>query len=91
VSPQRTHPTQPTQPDPTRTRTPHPPTPQGLLAWPFIDLPFTSFGKALAAQKELLAFFQEAVDETRAQVAAGREVPGILGSLVTAVDEDGNM
>lgn len=33
---------------------------------------------------------QGAVDEAREQVAAGKEVPGILGSLVSAVDESGN-
>ncbi|KIY92992.1 Cytochrome P450 26C1 [Monoraphidium neglectum] len=31
---------------------------KGLLAWPFIDLPFTPFGKALRARQELLDFFQ---------------------------------
>jgi cytochrome P450 len=32
---------------------------------------------------------QAAVKEARAELAAGRPVPGILGGLVTAVDEDG--
>jgi hypothetical protein len=30
----------------------------GLLAWPFIDLPFTPFGKAVRAKQELLDWFQ---------------------------------
>uniref|UniRef100_A0A383WDQ0 Cytochrome P450 n=1 Tax=Tetradesmus obliquus TaxID=3088 RepID=A0A383WDQ0_TETOB len=62
----------------------------GLLAWPFIDLPWTPFGKAVAAKQQLLDFFQAAVDEARLQLAAGHAVPGILGSLVSAVDEQGN-
>jgi hypothetical protein len=33
---------------------------------------------------------QAAVDEARQQLAAGQAVPGILGSLVSAVDENGN-
>eukprot|EP00882_Tetradesmus_deserticola_P020829 GHRQ01022513.1.p1 GENE.GHRQ01022513.1~~GHRQ01022513.1.p1 ORF type:complete len:200 (+),score=77.64 GHRQ01022513.1:33-632(+) len=33
---------------------------------------------------------QAAVDEARQQLAAGQSVPGILGSLVSAVDEHGN-
>lgn len=33
---------------------------------------------------------QAAVDEARGQLAAGQHVPGILGSLVSAVDEEGN-
>lgn len=33
---------------------------------------------------------QAAVDEARLQLAAGHAVPGILGSLVSAVDEQGN-
>jgi hypothetical protein len=30
----------------------------GLLAWPFIDLPWTPFGKAVRAKQQLLAWFQ---------------------------------
>lgn len=37
-----------------------------------------------------VAVLQAAADEARAQLAAGQRVPGILGSLVSAVDEDGN-
>eukprot|EP00878_Enallax_costatus_P002591 GHUV01002773.1.p1 GENE.GHUV01002773.1~~GHUV01002773.1.p1 ORF type:complete len:523 (+),score=179.47 GHUV01002773.1:316-1884(+) len=62
----------------------------GLLGWPYIDLPFTRFGKAQRAKQELLDWFQGAVDEARADLAAGKSVPGILGGLVSAVDENGN-
>jgi hypothetical protein len=30
----------------------------GLLGWPFIDLPWTPFGKAVRAKAQLLAWFQ---------------------------------
>jgi hypothetical protein len=30
----------------------------GLLAWPFIDLPWTPFGKAVRAKQQLLDWFQ---------------------------------
>lgn len=62
----------------------------GMLAWPFIDLPFTPFGRARAARQQLLDFFQECVCEARSEMAAGRQVSGILGSLVAAVDENSN-
>ncbi|KAF8055110.1 CYP716B1 [Scenedesmus sp. PABB004] len=61
----------------------------GLLAWPFLDLPFTPFGRAMAARRELLAFFAGAVERARADLAAGRAVPGVLGALVGAVDDEG--
>jgi hypothetical protein len=38
----------------------------------------------------LLLLLQSAVDDARVELAAGRAVPGILGSLVSAVDEHGN-
>lgn len=31
---------------------------KGLLAWPFIDLPFTPYGQAVKAKQGLLDFFQ---------------------------------
>jgi hypothetical protein len=39
----------------------------GLLAWPFIDLPWTPFGKAVRAKQQLLDWFQvrlQVVQET---------------------------
>lgn len=30
----------------------------GIVGWPFIDLPFTAFGKAKRAKQELLNWFQ---------------------------------
>jgi hypothetical protein len=44
----------------------------------------------MRAREALLAHFQEAVDAARAKLAAGQEVPGIIGSLTAAVDEEGN-
>ncbi|KAI8464385.1 MAG: cytochrome P450 [Monoraphidium minutum] len=63
---------------------------KGFLAWPYVDLPFTPFGKSKVARRKMLDFFDVAVKEARVELAAGRAVPGILGSLVAALDEDGN-
>lgn len=59
-------------------------------AWPFLDIPFTRFGRAMDARRDLLAWFAGAVADARAALDAGQAVPGILGSLVAATDEDGN-
>jgi hypothetical protein len=63
----------------------------GFLAWPWLDIPFTPYAKAMRAKEGLLSHFQEAVDAARAQVVGGQEVPGVIGQLVTAVDSQGNM
>ncbi|WIA10314.1 hypothetical protein OEZ85_010506 [Tetradesmus obliquus] len=62
----------------------------GLQDWPFLQLPFTRFGKAMAAREQLMELFKAAIAETRALLQQGQEVPGILASLVSAVDEEGN-
>jgi hypothetical protein len=112
----------------------------GLLAWPYLDLPFTPFrrsgavgalwrcgaaaaafllagacwpmpsheqprahtstahtyagahhhDRSMNAKRELVAFFQEGVNNARQQLAAGQQVPGVLGRLVAAQDEEGN-
>lgn len=38
----------------------------------------------------MIDHFQAATDAGRAKLARGEEVPGLLGNLLTAVDEDGN-
>jgi hypothetical protein len=38
----------------------------------------------------MIKHFQEATDEGRSKLARGDEVPGLLGKLLTAVDEEGN-
>eukprot|EP00775_Hariotina_reticulata_P013035 gene13035-13164_t len=63
----------------------------GFLAWPWLDIPFTPYAKAVRARAGLLSHFQEAVDAARTKIAAGQEVPGVIGQLVTAVDDQGNM
>jgi hypothetical protein len=60
------------------------------MAWPFINLPFMPFGRALQARQDLLSWFQAAVETAKQQLSQGQGVPGILGSLVAAVDENGN-
>ncbi|WIA16755.1 hypothetical protein OEZ85_013407 [Tetradesmus obliquus] len=62
----------------------------GLVAWPYIDIPFTPWHKALAAREELCGFFLAGCAQAREALAAGQAVPGILGRLVAAVDEQGN-
>jgi hypothetical protein len=48
------------------------------------------FCRALKARAELCSFFLQGCADARQQLAAGHEVPGILGRLVAAVDEQGN-
>jgi hypothetical protein len=62
----------------------------GLQDWPFLQLPFTRFGKAMAARQQLMEIFKAAIAETRELLQQGQQVPGILASLVSAVDEQGN-
>ncbi|WIA32262.1 hypothetical protein OEZ86_003108 [Tetradesmus obliquus] len=62
----------------------------GFLAWPWLDLPFTAFGRSMCARNALLDHFQQAVTAARSKLAAGQQVPGIIGSLTAAVDEEGN-
>ncbi|KAF8059378.1 HISN7 [Scenedesmus sp. PABB004] len=62
----------------------------GLLAFPYVSLPFTRYGRALAARRDLIAWLQAAVDGARAALARRQPVGGILGGLVAAVDDGGN-
>lgn len=62
----------------------------GFLAWPWLDIPFTPFARAMRARQAMIDQFQAATDEARQKLAAGQHVPGIIGSLVSAVDEEGN-
>ena len=61
----------------------------GFLAWPWLDLPFTPYARSLAARRDMAAHFQAAIDVGRSTLAAGGAVPGILGNLLAAVDDDG--
>lgn len=62
----------------------------GLFAWPFLDIPFSPFNKAMKARNQLLARFQSAIDLARAQAASGEQVEGVIRTLVECVDEEGN-
>lgn len=62
---------------------------RGFMAWPYINLPFTTFGRALAAKEELYAFYRAEVEEARGRLERGEAVEGIVGSFLTSVDEDG--
>lgn len=46
--------------------------------------------RPLQAREVMIKHFQEATDEGRAKLAHSEEVPGLLGKLLTAVDEEGN-
>jgi len=63
---------------------------KGFPAWPWWDVPFTPYHSALKARDIMISHFQEATDAGRAKLAAGEPVPGLLGNLLTAVDEEGN-
>jgi cytochrome P450 len=62
----------------------------GFLAWPYLDLPFTSYSASMAARRGLVQEFSSAVEEARAAIAAGQPQRGVLGMLLTAQDEQGN-
>lgn len=62
----------------------------GILGWPYMELPFTPYGRAMAARQQLVAMFQEAVNGARVHLARGEALAGVVGSLVTAEDEEGN-
>jgi hypothetical protein len=61
-----------------------------LRAWPWLNIPFSPFAKALKARELMIQHFQEATDAGRAKLARGEEVPGLLGILISSVDEEGN-
>jgi hypothetical protein len=44
----------------------------------------------MRARDSMVAMFAAAVAEGRAKVAAGEAAPGLLGRLLSAVDEEGN-
>jgi hypothetical protein len=62
----------------------------GILGWPYLELPFTPYGRAMAARRQLEVMFQDVVDEARGKLARGEALSGVVGSLVTAEDEEGN-
>lgn len=43
----------------------------GLLGWPYIDLPFTRFGKARRAKQDLLDWFQVGIAYQALGISAG--------------------
>jgi hypothetical protein len=62
----------------------------GLQDWPFLQLPFTRFGKAMAAREQLMGIFRAAIDETLGLLQQGQQVPGALANFISAVDEKDN-
>jgi hypothetical protein len=62
----------------------------GLQDWPFLQLPFTRFGKAMAARVQPMGIFRAAIAEMRELLQQVQQVPGVLANLISAVDEDGN-
>jgi hypothetical protein len=62
----------------------------GFPAWPWLNIPFTPYARALKARQTMIDHFQEATDMGRAKMVRGKEVPGLLGILLTSVDENGN-
>jgi cytochrome P450 len=62
----------------------------GLQDWPFLQLPFTRFGRAMAAREQLMEIFRAAIEETRGLLQQGQQVPGVLANLISAVDDEGN-
>jgi hypothetical protein len=62
----------------------------GILGWPYLELPFSPYGKAMAARRQLVGMFQDVVNEARGKLAKGEELSGVVGSLVAAEDEEGN-
>lgn len=62
----------------------------GFLAWPWLKIPFTPFAGAMRARQAMVNQFQQATEDARQKLAAGQFVPGIIGSLVAAVDEHDN-
>lgn len=62
----------------------------GFLAWPWKEFPFSPYSAALRAREVMISRLQQAVTEARAKAAAGEDVPGILGRMIAAEDEDGN-
>lgn len=62
----------------------------GFLAWPWKEFPFSPYSAALRAREVMMSRFWGAVTEARGKAAAGEDVPGILGRMIAAVDEDGN-
>lgn len=62
----------------------------GLFTVPTWKLPFLPYGAAMKARRELGKHIQEAIARERQREAAGLAPQGVLGKLLTAVDENGN-
>jgi hypothetical protein len=60
------------------------------MGWPYLELPFTTYGRAMAARRQLVGMFQDVVDEARGKLAQGDQLGGVVGSSVAAEDEEGN-
>ncbi|KAI9193257.1 cytochrome P450 [Polychytrium aggregatum] len=66
----------------------------GYEVWIPYNLPFTPFGKAMAAKKRLIVLMQEIIDNRRQRLASGEaESLGedALGVLIGGKDEDGKV
>lgn len=62
----------------------------GIMGWPYLELPFTPYGRGMAARRQLAGMFQEVVDEARGKLQKGEALGAVVGSLVSAQDEEGN-
>ena len=60
----------------------------GMTAFPRWDLPFTTYGAARKAMKQLQEILLASVKDARAAEAKGLPVPGVLGKMITARDQD---
>ncbi len=61
---------------------------KGLFTLAPYDVPFTAFGKAMAARRKLVELLEQAVEGERTKQAVGRAGTGTLAALV-ASEEDG--
>jgi hypothetical protein len=61
----------------------------GFLGWPYKNIPFTPYNRALGARKQLVEALMEGKAWVEAERAAGRSPTGVVANILAAEEASG--
>jgi hypothetical protein len=61
----------------------------GFVGWPYLNIPFTPYNRALGARKQLVEALMESRAWVEAERAAGRAPTGVVANILAAEEASG--